>query len=53
MRKKKEKKGQINGARPSETIIIKEEPIDLKGGKNISKNEASDMKNVSKQTLKL
>jgi hypothetical protein len=28
---------------------MKEEPIDLKGGKNSSQNEASDMKNVSKQ----
>jgi hypothetical protein len=47
-----EERGQTNGVGPSKTRTIKEEPVDLKGGRDSSQKEAKGMKNVSKQILK-
>jgi len=47
-----EERGQTDGVGPSKTRTIKEEPVDLKGGRDSSQKEAKGMKNVSKQILK-
>jgi hypothetical protein len=47
-----EERGQIDGVGPSKTRTIKEEPVDLKGGRDSSQKEARGMKNVLKQNLK-
>ncbi len=47
-----EDKGNINGAGPSGTIILEEEPGDLKRGKDSPKKEASSETYASKQILK-
>ncbi len=46
-----EKKGHTNGARPLEIIIAKEEPTNLRGGKDGFQREAGGMKYVSEQNL--
>jgi len=47
-----EERGQTNGVGPSKTRTIKEEPIDLKRGRDSSQKEVGGMKNVSKHSLK-
>jgi hypothetical protein len=45
------KKGQINGVGPLKAITTKEEPINLKRGKESSQKEANGMTYVLEQTL--
>ncbi len=46
-----EEKGQ-NGARPLDTRTIKEEPVDLRGGRDNSQKEVGGMKYVLKHSFK-
>jgi hypothetical protein len=48
----KKKRGQNDGVRPPKTRTIKEELVDLKGGRDNSQKEARGMENVLKQNLK-